>query len=331
MIDCSILICTYNRAPYLALAIDSCLRQTLPPDQFEIVVVDNRSTDATPEVVAALAEGAPNLRYVLEPQQGLNHARNRGAREAVGEFVAYIDDDARADPDWLEGLLGAFRGCDPTPAGVGGKVALDWEGARPAWYPPEFDTLMAYLDLGDQGFFLKPGNGAHYLMGTNMAFQRKTLLALDGFQQGFGRVKRRTLSGEEADLIARLLRRGEQVWYEPAARVTHSVVPERRTCAYLRARVIGDGETQPLIDLDQISFTESAMLRRVLFDLRLSLDYLLQSAIYRMRGSTGEAYRTFLWGCQRWGRAKMELKLLYHPEYLPLWRERIKEPGKQPS
>src|SRR5688572_20182007 len=118
----SAVVCTYNRSDRMAAAVRSLLVQTLPSTDYEVLVVDNCSTDDTAAVVDRLRQGAPNLRYEHEPTLGLNPARNRGWQAARAPHVAYLDDDAIADPGWLAAILEVFETVRPTPAAVGGKI-----------------------------------------------------------------------------------------------------------------------------------------------------------------------------------------------------------------
>jgi glycosyltransferase involved in cell wall biosynthesis len=101
-------VCTYNRSRYLALALAGLQRQSLPATQFEILIVDNCSTDDTRRVVDEFRQRLPNLRYAYEPRPGLSYARNTAMDEARGRYLAYLDDDAIPEPQWLQALLAAF-------------------------------------------------------------------------------------------------------------------------------------------------------------------------------------------------------------------------------
>lgn len=105
VIKISVVVCTFNRADILPLALQSLCEQTPHHDQTEIIVVDNNSPDNTRQVVDEFIEKYPNIRYCFEPIQGLSHARNRGWREARGEYVGYLDDDAKAPPEWLHSAI----------------------------------------------------------------------------------------------------------------------------------------------------------------------------------------------------------------------------------
>src|SRR4051812_37764690 len=127
----SAIIPTYNRDAYLGKAIQSLVDQTLATEQYEILVIDNCSTDHTREIVCNEFGHVPNLRYIYEPVQGLNQARNTGWRQARGELVAFLDDDAIANSEWLEKILMVFETVKPIPGCVGGQVEGIWETERP--------------------------------------------------------------------------------------------------------------------------------------------------------------------------------------------------------
>lgn len=148
----SAIICTHNRAAYLGAAIDSLLAQTAqgrPLERYEILVVDNASTDATRQIVES-RQGFPQLRYLYEPVLGLSVARNRGAVEAQAPVLAYLDDDAVASVGWLEELIGAFQ--DQQVAIAGGKVTLLWppQTQPPHWISPALQETLGAYDLGEQ-------------------------------------------------------------------------------------------------------------------------------------------------------------------------------------
>lgn len=106
-------VCTYNRSNLLEELLQDLQAQTLPSNRSELLVVDNGSTDSTSEVVNTMTKSVSNLHYLQESKPGLAHARNRGWREAHGEYVAYIDDDARPPRDWLKAAERLIHEMDP--------------------------------------------------------------------------------------------------------------------------------------------------------------------------------------------------------------------------
>jgi glucosyl-dolichyl phosphate glucuronosyltransferase len=105
----SVVICTYNRADRLRLALDALCTQTLSPQSFEILVVDNASTDDTAALCTFYKEKLPQLHYLFEPVQGLSRARNTAWEEAKSPYIAYLDDDAIPCDDWIESILLTFE------------------------------------------------------------------------------------------------------------------------------------------------------------------------------------------------------------------------------
>lgn len=241
----SVCICTHNRAAYLERALDSLLSQTVPASEFQVVVVDNASTDRTRQVVEEYGQRLPCMRYVYEGRLGLSQARNTAMETASSQYVAYLDDDARAEPEWVESLVESFETVTPPPACVGGKVWLDWEGGLPTWLPKRYWSVYTHLDKGDQGGFLGRDD---YLVGANMAFRKDVLQSLGGFDTHLGRRGKSLLSGEEAALVHRLHEHGYPVYYAPKAAVWHTVPKSRARPNWLVRRMFWDGASQPLLD-----------------------------------------------------------------------------------
>lgn len=318
MAEISVIICTYNRGKYLERAIDSCIAQSLDVSRFEINIIDNASRDDTKVIVEKYMKRYPHVRYFYESEQGLNKARTFGARVSRRQYIAYLDSDAYADKEWLNNLLDAFQTQEPRPVCVGGKIFLDWQGQRPAFYPHEWDPLQCFLDFGDRGFFLSKDN---YLIGTNMAFKKDIILELGGFRTFFGRKGKGLISGAETEMINRILDLGLSVYYEPRAIVWHRVIPERKTRRFLIKRIYGDGATQSLLDLDKPAFRNVFLPRRILYDLKCSLIHFLKG-LGLLIIDREKSVHYFLRGIQKLGRVNMELKFLYHPTFLSLWRGR---------
>ncbi len=213
--------------------------------KLEILIIDNGSTDHTREVVAAVQVEDSRVRYVVEPNAGIAHARNRAMTEARGEYLAFIDDDAWADPNWLANLLAPIRSTHPAPECVVGPVSLVWEGERPKWFPARFESLLCRYDMGTEPRFLRAGG---YLLTTNSLFHRETLLKLGGMRTDLGHRRKVLIGGEDNDIFNRLVANGYRVFYEPSARVFHPVPKERQTRRFLLRRLFWDGASQPLVD-----------------------------------------------------------------------------------
>ncbi|NER85111.1 MAG: glycosyltransferase family 2 protein [Leptolyngbya sp. SIO1D8] len=153
----SVIICTYNRADRLCLALEALQKQTLPQDQFEVIVVDNASTDDTQEVCNRYLTQLSNLHYHYESIQGLSRARNQGLEVAKGRIAAYLDDDAIPSPQWLQALLQGFETIEPEPVAVGGAILPLWEVAPPVWMHRYVQGYYTVLDFGSVPRWFPPG------------------------------------------------------------------------------------------------------------------------------------------------------------------------------
>ena len=238
----TVIICTRNRARLLDHCLASVLRQTVPREHYEVLVVDNGSSDDTAAVCAAQA--AAGVRRILEPVVGLSRARNSGWREAKGEVVGYLDDDGQAVEGWLAGALAAFRDVQPTPAWAGGPIDLDWHVPPPAWLDTSLQECLGALDLGDRPRWL-----ASYerLGGGNSFFSRALLMDMGGFDERLGRVNNLLLSGEETQLQRRIEARGGRLYYHPGIRMRHDVPAERVQPAFFYRRYYWGGITDAVI------------------------------------------------------------------------------------
>jgi glycosyltransferase involved in cell wall biosynthesis len=220
----SAIICTHNRDTYLGAAIDSLLAQEFAAG-FEVVVVDNNSSDRTREVVEERLSD-PRLKYVFEPVLGLSVARNTGAKESRGEILAYLDDDAVASSRWLQILYSAYENNSKI-AIAGGKVTLLWPQGiqQPHWLSPGLAGNLGAYDLGDSIVYIEqPGLTPR---GLNYSIRRSFLNEIGGFDPHLGRVGKNLLSNEELQMTELALQQSWQVAYLPDALVAHNVAPER--------------------------------------------------------------------------------------------------------
>lgn len=217
------IICTHNRDNYLGAAIDSLLEQNY--HNFEVLVIDNASSDRTREVVEARLDN-PLLKYVYEPTLGLSVARNRGAQETTAPILAYLDDDAIATSQWLRILVAAYENNQKL-AIAGGKVTLILpNGATfPNWLSSELAGNLGAYDLGNETVYIdRPGLTPR---GLNYSLRRVFLEKIGGFDPNLGRVGKNLLSNEELYMTELALDLGWQVAYLPDALAAHNVSPER--------------------------------------------------------------------------------------------------------
>ena len=234
----SAIIPTFNRADLLVQAVASLVHQSLPPDQYEIIVVDNKSTDQTRAAVSRQFGRVPNLRYVFEPEQGVSAARNTGWQMASADYLAFLDDDAIASPDWLAQHLCAFRSTPTTPGCVGGRIEPVWQSPRPPWLPDDLLWCYSILDHAAEPTALC---GPVFPPAANVAFLRTALQRVGGFTLNVGRTGGKLVSGEETLAIRQMLRLGFTCLYWPQASVRHLVPSERLTIDWVTRRMYWEG------------------------------------------------------------------------------------------
>ena len=234
----SVVICTHNRAALLRQTLASLVTQRLSQDEWEVIVVDNASTDATPAVANAFSGQLP-IRRVVEPTLGLCHARNTGWREARGEYIAYLDDDTIAGENWLMTVRDVFARV-PDAGMVGGPVAAIWTAPRPAWLSDNAARALAIVDWGTAAHRIANVD-VEWLVGANMAVVRAVLQAVGGFHPGIDRVGHNMLSSGDVHLQRRIIEHGYKVQYEPAMSIGHVIPASRLTKQWFRRRYFWQG------------------------------------------------------------------------------------------
>jgi glycosyltransferase involved in cell wall biosynthesis len=234
----SAVLCTYNRRALLLDAVEALLQQDLPASDYEVIVVDNNSTDGTSDAVRERFSGIENLSLLMEPVQGIARARNAGVRAARGEIVAFTDDDALVPPDWLHRFLERFARLDPRTACIGGEATPIFELPRPPWLS---DALLRPLSCG-----LLWGGGPHYLRDwewlceVNSAYRLEPFMRHGAFPEDLGRIGGNLLSGE--NIVNDVLRHaGHLLFYDPENVVRHRVPSSRLTRPWFRRRMFWEG------------------------------------------------------------------------------------------
>ncbi len=241
--DVSVVLCTVNRAARLGDALTALVRQVDAPP-YEVIVVDNNSTDGTRHVAEAFAESGL-VRCVHEPAQGVSHARNLGVATASADIVAFSDDDVRVDPTWIRAIARAFAE-HPDVDMVGGKVEPEWQAQPPAWLGQAGHAPLAIVDYGAEPFRIAP-DAPRCLISANVAIRRRSLERLHGFSPRLQRVRDGIGSTEDHDFQMRLLETGAAALYDPRIAARAIVPPERLTKRYHRAWHQGHGRFYALM------------------------------------------------------------------------------------
>jgi glycosyltransferase involved in cell wall biosynthesis len=236
----TVIVCAYTERRWddLEKCLTSIFGQSCKPDEV-IVVIDHNP------VLFQRAQGKFSEIKVIENhyERGLSGARNSAIDIAVGEVIAFMDEDAFAAPDWLSTLLSAFS--DSNVMGVGGAIHPTWDTQRPPWFPEEFDWVVGCTYRG----LPEAAAPVRNLIGCNMAFRREVFSAVGNFQVGMGRIGTLPLGCEETELCIRARQRWpEKVFlYEPRAGVFHRVPGSRANARYFFSRCYSEGISKALV------------------------------------------------------------------------------------
>jgi glucosyl-dolichyl phosphate glucuronosyltransferase len=302
----AVLIATYNRAALLrdtlqVLAASQVHRST----RWEVVVIDNNSTDATPSVVASMQQRFPvRLSYLKESQQGRSAALNAGIAATTAPLLLLTDDDVRVDAGWLEaGVRVLASGADY----VGGPVAPRWETPPPSWFDLEHSDLwgtLAILDYGDEPFDFD--DRKRVPLGANMGLRRSLVERVGGFRVDLGRTSARRLLGQEVpELLSRARAAGLHGSYVPEMRVEHHVPAARLTRDYFRRWWTGKGYSRALLEAMQ-PVTELGLDLRTVPHIGAIPRFVLTDALRDLR-----SYATAAFSRRRIDQVRHEMRLAY--------------------
>jgi len=242
----SVIIPTLNRARYLESTIESLVKQDFPPLGYEILVLDNNSTDHTQKIShdAVREFDNRNIRYILEPIPGLLSGRHRGAREAAGKILVFIDDDIIADPCWLNAIVTTFK--DQSVHLVGGPSLPLYEEDPPEWLKAfwiqhEFGREcgdLSLIDLGPDEKQIDP----IFVWGLNMSIRKKTFLDLGGTHPDCIPEHLQRYQGDgEHGLSLKVAKAGLKAIYQPRALVRHRIPGNRMTVDSFKKRYFYQG------------------------------------------------------------------------------------------
>lgn len=243
MIRLSLIIATFNRSEQLLTTLHSVAAQSGKAEVWECIVVDNNSSDDTAEAVAKFIASHPtlNIHYCFEPQQGLSHARNRGIVESKGDIIAFVDDDERIVPNFIEAYIQLFDSYADAMA-AGGKIIAEYPTGRPQWMSHYTERPIANpMDFGD---YITPFPKGRIPGGGNMAIRREVFDKIGMFDTSLGRTGKRLIGGEESDLFERMQQSGMKCYYVPRAVMYHIIPAEKLTEEYFERLCYNTGVSQ---------------------------------------------------------------------------------------
>ena len=222
----SIIICTYNREKYIRPLLESIAKNEYPTTDYEIVLVDNNCTDNTQGVCEhfAAAHKEVAFRYVIEPEQGLSAARNKGIKEAKGDIIIYVDDDALVDSDYIR-IYAEHFAVHPDTMAAGGPIEPLYETQEPSWMSPYTKALLtAWMNYGTQ---VREYPNGRYPGGGNAAYRKEVFERVGLFNTELGRKGNLLLASEEKDIFDKMKALGMKVLYLPTP-VLHHCIPQAK-------------------------------------------------------------------------------------------------------
>jgi glycosyltransferase involved in cell wall biosynthesis len=300
-VKASVIVPTRDRADVLDACLASIAAQSLPREDFEVVVIDNGSTDHTAAVVARHASRLA-LQSRSEPEPGLHVGRHAGLRLARSDILVFADDDIVAEPTWLAAVVDAFA--DPAVALVGGNDRPLFERDPPAWLRAWWERPMRHgralphlsiLDFGAGRFPIDPG----YVWGCNYAIRRDALLAAGGFHPDGVPTDRLRWRGDGETHVSDWVRRsGRRTLFDGGASVGHRVPAARMTPEYFERRGYAQGISDSYTDLRRRAGAQARWVDRARRRARGTLARML-AAMRGPRGAAGRELRDVMHATQR--------------------------------
>lgn len=234
MLKLSLIVPSYNRAEYLKESLETFAAQSLDKCSYEIILVNNNSSDDTRGVFEKFHQKyhEHNWVYYFEPKQGLHFARNRGILLAKGDIVVFGDDDIKASPSWLEAILMAFEK-DEEIGIVGGPIYPLWNGEPPSWIydygTKDVHAVFAYHNYGDESKYLEK----EYVYGCNFAIRKQLAIDINGSGPDTFPPHMIHYSGSgESAMQLRVMAKGYRIFYETAAAIVHNAPASRCNMDY---------------------------------------------------------------------------------------------------
>jgi glycosyltransferase involved in cell wall biosynthesis len=256
--EVSVVISTHNRCDLLPEAVTSVLGQDAESPPFELIIVDNNSTDGTRRVAEALIErGNGRLRYAFEPRQGLSYGRNAGVACARGRIVAFTDDDVRVAPDWVKSIVRALDS-NPDVDFVGGKVLPRWPVRPPRWLTPLHWSPLAIADFGDEPLYVDLHRPL-CLVGASLAVRREVFDQFGGFDPEFQHDPGAVSAIEDHEFEQRLWSAGRRGLYVPEIVITAEVQPRRLEKRYHRRWHLDHGRMIARLEADQSEYARDGV------------------------------------------------------------------------
>ncbi|MCS3700197.1 hypothetical protein GGQ20_001506 [Salinibacter ruber] len=276
--EISVVLCTYNNEDRLQITLESLYNLNTPEGaEWELIAVDNNSTDNTEDVIRAF-EGRLPLTYVYEPQQGKSRALNTGIEVAQGELIVFTDDDVKPNPDWLVAYWEAYQ---KRPEGYyfGGPIECEYEGA-----PPDDDLMRAAVPSVSGMDYGSVAHEEDLFIGPNWACPTQHLNQVGAFDVELGPNPNTEgdTAAEETDMMSRLREEGVKGWYDPEAKITLHVPESKCTLEHNVSRNIANVDSvYPIDDVSTVFGIPVGLYAQALY----------RGAMWMVKRSTGKKWK----------------------------------------
>ncbi len=275
----SIIICSYNRASYISDALTSLYSQSAGLYEFEVIIVDNNSTDNTSNIYYEWRQANVNgqFTFISETQQGASFARNKGAKISKGEWLCFMDDDAVATPNYVANILKHIH-TQPDAVGFGGRIIPKYIPSEPKWMSYYVSSLVGNFDYAPTACAFENGK---YPLESNMIVKKSVYDQIGGFNVNLpGVVGTLRIGGEGKELFYKIIALGHTIYYDPAICVHHVVEVKKLTSEYMYrvASGIGRGEKTRTLQISKCTYLNKIVeyLIKLGASLILGLKYALQ-------------------------------------------------------
>lgn len=289
---------TTTHSPLISVVIPTCGRPAMlldcvtsiisgRYDNFEILVIDQDPKSGLQDQLLQRFAGDKRLRYFCLNQAGLSRSKNFGTQEARSEIVAFIDDDALADPLWLEAIQDIFSSVDASPDLITGRIEPILPGKWPEWYPQEREFLLGLYNIGDNVCPMPPHDTP---IGANMAGSRQVIQALGGFDErlGFNHFRKHPMIPGEDALLGKRARQAEcLMYYHPLAKVFHRVSAVKFTKRHFIQRHFWEGMSE-IIQMHLLNQLGSSKLGHLKWHAKTVIKSFMESIFPDLYSRTGQ-------------------------------------------
>ena len=286
--DLSVALSTYNRCAVLANALEKLSVQQTTGIDYEILIIDNNSTDDTKQVVSSFLERDSHFRYIFEKRQGLSYARNAGIAAARSDLIVFCDDDVEVSPNWIQKNYEASLSF-PNADYIGGRVLPIWGGPIPSWVRQTM-APFALSDLGDEAFVVSPRK-PHCLVGASLAVRRRAFAKAGLFSIETQRVKNSIGSTEDFDWQIKIWAAGGHGVYVPDIVCATEVPRDRLSKSYHRRWHLGHGKFNAIARRPEWEGTRK-LLGVPIFMYRQAMETTLKMAQCLLRAHAAEAFES---------------------------------------